>query len=83
MLYVMFCQEVASSQRSPRRKQGEMQLVKGVRLGGVIAVNLNSLAVYPSIQLILVFFFFFFFYWFNSILLCFRGCSNINFPIKP
>ena len=57
MLYVMFCQEVASSQRSPCRKQGEMQLVKGVRLGGVIAVNLNSLAVYPSIQLTLVFFF--------------------------
>ena len=59
MLYVMFCQEVASLQRSPRRKQGGMQLVKGVRLGGVIAVNLNSLAVYPSIQLTLVFFFFF------------------------
>ena len=48
--------------------------------GGVIAVNLNSLAVYPSIQFTL---FFFFFYLFNSILVCFRGCSNINFPIKP
>ena len=32
-------------------------MVKGVRLGGVIAVNLNFLAVYPSIQFTLFFFF--------------------------
>lgn len=59
MTCVTLPEEVALYQEGPRRKQEEIHLVEGVRLGELSAANLNCQAAYPLCSVYFVLFCFF------------------------
>lgn len=57
MTCVMLIEEVTPQQGGPCRKQEEIHLVKGVRLGELSAANLKCQAVYPLCSVYFMVFF--------------------------